>query len=511
MTTDIHDLCGRPIVIGGGLAGLMTALRLAPAPVLLISKSPLGSEASSAWAQGGLAAALGDDDSAALHAADTIAAGDGLCDPDIVDEITREAPAAIEELARLGARFDRARNGAFNLGLEAAHSRRRIAHATSDGTGREVLRALIEAARRTPSITLLEGVDARRLLVDNNRIAGLLCSDSSGRSIAFSANRIILATGGIGGLFSDSTNPLGSFGQGLALAARAGAALADLEFVQFHPTALDGPTRPMRLVSEAVRGEGAILVDETGARFMAHEDRAELAPRDVVARRVWRHLNAGHRVYLDARDAIGASFPKKFPAIARFCREIGIDAATQPIPVRPAQHYHMGGVAVDRDGRSTVEGLWACGEVACTGVHGANRLASNSLMETVVFGKRVVEHLESGDGGAAAPSPVARRVHRPRGAAPSHHAVQEMMWECAGIERDGAGLRHGLDQVAGWQPIAKPNGRPDHERRQMAVLASLMLTAALDRTESRGGHYRRDFPARDDLHWKKQQVWKRDH
>lgn len=267
MSTDMSDLSGQPVIIGGGAAGLMTALALAPQPVVLLSKSPLGAEASSMWAQGGLAAAVGEDDTPALHLADTIAAGVGLCDESAASRIVRGAPDAVARLAKLGVAFDRRPDGGWRLGLEAAHGRNRIVHATGDGTGREIMRALIAEVRRTPSITLLEGLEARKLLVEDNAVRGVLAV-ADGGALTISSNRVVIATGGIGGLFVDSTNPGGCFGQGLALAAHAGAKLADLEFVQFHPTAFDGPSRPMPLLTEAIRGNGAVLIDETGARFI---------------------------------------------------------------------------------------------------------------------------------------------------------------------------------------------------------------------------------------------------
>ncbi|MFC6489504.1 L-aspartate oxidase, partial [Nitratireductor sp. GCM10026969] len=372
MTPDLRALEGRPVIIGAGLAGLMTALELAPEPVVLLSKAPLGQESSSMLAQGGIAASLSDDDSPALHYADTMKAGDGLNDPEVVRHVVTAAPAAIESLMHHGVRFDCGSDGAPLLGLEAAHSRRRILHAGGDGSGREIVRALVEAVRRTPSVTVLEGVEARRLTTEDSRVTGLVLA--RGTEIAFLATgRVVIATGGIGGLFLDATTPQGSFGHGLALAARAGAELADLEFIQFHPTALDAPDRPMRLISEAVRGDGAVLIDETGRRFLQNVDGAELAPRDIVARAVWNHLAGGHRVFLDARRRPGAAFATRFPSIDALCKAAGFDPALEPIPVRPAVHYHMGGIAVDLHGRSTLEGLWACGEAACTGLHGANR------------------------------------------------------------------------------------------------------------------------------------------
>ncbi|TGP50726.1 L-aspartate oxidase [bacterium M00.F.Ca.ET.230.01.1.1] len=479
----INDLHGRPVIIGGGIAGLMTALHLAPEPVVLISKTALGDEASSMLAQGGIAASLGSDDSPDLHLADTLAAGDGLCDEKAVRRVVEAAPQAIEHLARLGAAFDRASDGTLLLGLEAAHLRRRIVHAGGDATGRELVHALAAAVRRTPSITVLEGVEVRRLLVEDGEIAGVLAV-GNGDAMTLSTGRVVLATGGIGGLFDHTTNPLGSFGQGLALAARAGAELADLEFVQFHPTALDGPRRPMPLVSEAVRGEGAVLVDERGRRFLADTPRGELAPRDVVARAVWRELHDGHRVFLDARRCLGPRFARRFPAIASLCLEAGIDPAVDPIPVRPAAHYHMGGVAVDAEGRSSLRGLWACGEVARTGLHGANRLASNSLIEAVVCAARVAA--------SVAASPTANRRLKPAIVPPRPDAsrIRPIASHALGIERDGQMLREAAKALA---PIVA--GR---DAASDPALVALMITiAALRRQESRGSHFRIDFPRRD--------------
>ena len=483
MTPEIQRLSGRPVIIGAGLAGLMTALHLAPEPVLLLSAAPLGTQSSSGWAQGGLAASLGADDSPELHLADTLAASDGLCDPGIVERVTRAAPAAIDALIRHGAVFDRAPDGALRLGLEAAHRRRRIVHAAGDGTGRELMRALVEAAWRVPSITILEGVTAQSLLLADGEVAGVRARDGAGGAVVFETNRVVIATGGVGGLFPHSSNPLTSCGQGLALAARAGALLADMEFVQFHPTVLDGPARPMPLISEAVRGEGATLIDESGERFMAGAPGAELAPRDVVARRVWAHLQGGHRVFLDARSALGASFPRRFPTIAAACRAAGIDPATQPIPVRPAAHYHMGGIAVDGEGRSTVAGLWACGEAACTGLHGANRLASNSLTEAVVCAAWVAQSLNgvparSGRGA----NKLAMAPMSPADAAP----VRAILGEVLGVLRDRAGLEAGVGQLL---PLATgPTAAADP-----AMVGLMMAVAALRREESVGAHYRTDF------------------
>jgi L-aspartate oxidase len=462
----------------------MTALELAPRPVVLLSKGPLGAESSTLWAQGGMAAAIGADDSPALHAADTIAAGDGLCDAAVVDPFARAAPAAIERLSRLGVLFDRGPDGAFAVGLEAAHSRARIVHVGGDGAGRELMRALVAAARAAPSIQILEGFAARRLIVHNNSVHGLLAAGPSGHA-AFAADKIVIATGGIGGLYADSTNPRGSFGQGLALAARAGAVLADMEFIQFHPTALDVDLRPMPLVSEAVRGAGAILVDETGDRFMADAPGAELGPRDIVARAIWRRRTEGRRVFLDARDAVGAAFAARFPVIAAACRAGGIDPAREPIPVRPAQHYHMGGIAVDAEGRSSIAGLWACGEAASTGLHGANRLASNSLTEAAAFAAAVARSID----GAPTPAAAALRNAGRMPPASSPDAVRPILSRATGVMRERESLSAAVASLAALARSVSPAADP-------AAVALMVVVSALRREHSVGAHFRLDFPER---------------
>ena len=475
------DLAGCPVIIGGGLAGLMTALRLAPQPVILLAKVPLTEGAASAWAQGGIAAAVGEDDRPSLHAADTLAAGDGLTDPAVASRIAAAAPAAIIELERHGVVFDRDAGGRLALGLEAAHARRRIVHVAGDGSGAAIMRALVAAVRATPSITVIEGLEARRLLVDDRGVAGVLAAGPADACL-LPSRRVVLATGGLGGLYAHTTNPLGAIGQGLALAARAGATLADMEFVQFHPTALDVGLDPMPLVSEAVRGEGAVLVDETGARFMAGKGRGELEPRDVVSRAVAAHIAAGHRVFLDARASLGAGFAERFPSITARCRAAGIDPVRQPIPVRPAVHYHMGGIVVDAEGRSTIEGLWACGEVAASGLHGANRLASNSLLEAVVMAGAVAASIA---GTQAAPLAAARPIGL--SAAPQAAGLRGLVSETLGVVRDRAGLERAVDRL---QPLAFEGGAASDP----ALVALMIATAALAREESRGGHWRADFP-----------------
>ncbi|MBM2716238.1 L-aspartate oxidase [Mesorhizobium caraganae] len=366
----------------------------------------------------------------------------------------------------------------------AAHSCRRIVHAAGDATGRELVRTLAAAVRRVPSITVLEGMEARRLFVEDGAIAGVLAVGSKG-AVTMSTSRVVLATGGIGGLFSDTRNPIGSCGHGLALAACAGAELADLEFVQFHPTALDGPRRPMPLVSEAVRGEGAVLVNDKGQRFLADAPGGELASRDVVARAVWHQLAAGRRVFLDARQCLGPRFGKRFPTIAQLCREAGIDLTIEPIPVRTAAHYHMGGVAVDATGRTSVEGLWACGEVACTGLHGANRLASNSLTEAVATAGWVAESVVG-----ASPGCRRRLLYTLVPPRPDPSCIRPVVSAALGIIRDGETLR---EAAAALLQIATVN----QAASDPALVALMIAIAALGREESRGSHYRSDFPGRD--------------
>lgn len=456
------------IIIGGGVAGLMAALAAAPRPVTLLNTGALGTRAASAMSQGGLAAVIGADDDVALHVADTLAAGAGLCERAAVERIISAGPKLVETLLRLGVRFDKGQSGALALGLEAAHSRARILHANGDQTGAEIMRALMERVRATPSITVVDAV-ARRILLDDAGVCGVLV-ERGGEIAALESDRVLLATGGIGGLFTHTTNPAGAIGHGLMLAQEAGADLADLEFIQFHPTALDVPGNSLPLISEAVRGEGARFIDETGAHFMHGQD---LAPRDVVARGVFAHLQAGHRVFLDARH-MGARFATRFPAIAAICAQAGINPAMQPIPVRPAAHYHMGGVVVDAEGRSTIPGLYAAGEVARTGLHGANRLASNSLLEAAICGEAA---------GRAMAAQTSRKVRASVCALPPMPdavPVRPVMSAHLGVLRDAAGLECAMEALAAL------GGNP------ASALALRVAQAALARKDSVGAHARID-------------------
>jgi L-aspartate oxidase len=498
------------LIVGAGLAGLFTALKMAPHPVTVLSPMPLGEGASSAWAQGGVAAALRDDDSPAAHANDTVAAGAGTVDPAVALSVAGEAARRIEDLAGLGTPFDRDAEGGFVQSREAAHSAHRVARVKGDRAGFAIMQALISAARATPSIQIVEDIEVDALALTEGRVTGVIArraSDPASAPIRFRAPHVVLATGGIGGLYRVTSNPSRVRGQGLGMAARAGAVIADPEFVQFHPTGIAVDRDPAPLASEALRGEGAVLIDETGARFMLaiHPD-AELGPRDVVARAVHNHIAAGHKVFLDTRAAMGASFAEHFPTVAGYCRDAGIDPVTQPIPVAPIQHYHMGGVRTDETGRTSLPGLWAVGEVACTGLHGANRLASNSLLEALVFGARIAEQItsrtaETSRPAHALPTPAAETAILPKSTLPESTLgeaalaeLRQIMTTHVGVERDAAGLSRALRDIA---RIERETQGAGHAFLNMLTTATLIAAAALQRTESRGAHARADHPQPD--------------
>jgi L-aspartate oxidase len=480
------------LILGAGIAGLFTALKLAPMPCIVLAGTRPGVSGSSAWAQGGIAAAIGEGDSWQSHAHDTMVAGAGLCDPAIVDLVAREAGPRIEDLVQLGVPFDRTANGGLALGREAAHALPRIVHVKGDGAGAAISATLAARAAEANSITLLEGFHAVELAMESGRVTGIFARSGIGngaRLILFRARAVILATGGLGSLYAVTTNPPEARGEGLGMAARAGALIADPEFVQFHPTAIAIGRDPAPLATEALRGEGAILVNDRGERFMTriHSD-AELAPRDIVARAIHRQIVGGHKVFLDCREAIGADFASHFPTVHAACISAGIDPAVQPIPVAPAAHYHMGGIASDEQGRSSLPGLWVAGECAATGLHGANRLASNSLLEGLVFGARVADDVRGTlSAGAMRGTPPAPQ----RFAAPLPPAVlRQAMSRDVALERHAAGLSRALETITRLERTAT-----EPALLNMTAAAKLVTAAALARTESRGGHWRSDCPA----------------
>ena len=487
------------VVVGAGIAGLMAAYKLAPLRVAVLCKRPLGSGAATDWAQGGIAAAIGHDDSPALHAQDTRNAGAGLSEESIAEILANDAPARIEELLELGAAFDRTADGELALGREAAHQRRRIVKAGGDATGHEILRTLIAAVAASDHIDILADSIVEDLLIDGeHRVAGIVArSRDLGERFLVRAPATVLATGGIGRLYRATTNPIDATGDGIAMAARAGAMLADMEFVQFHPTALAVGRDPMPLVTEAIRGEGALLVNDLGERFMtAIHDDAELAPRDVVARAIFEQIRAGRSVGLDARDAIGDAFPERFPTVFAFCTSAGIDPRTARIPVAPAAHYHMGGVAVDEWGRSSLRGLWVCGEASATGVHGANRLASNSLLEAMVYASRAADDIRGAalEPTGATPLPIPPHDSSPR-LAQAVLDLRNVMYADVGLLRDARGLQNALARI---DTLASEFPNALGELRNLLVVARAIAAAALAREESRGSHYRLDFPRPDE-------------
>jgi L-aspartate oxidase len=495
------------IVVGAGVAGLAFALSVPPdLRVALLTKGHLG-ESNTRWAQGGLSAAIGDDDTIELHEQDTLYAGAGLSDPGAVRELVADGPEAVDWLLSLGTAFDRdEETGELALGREAAHSRRRVLHAGGDATGAEIERALVAAVRSRPNIEILESSFAIDLITSDGECKGATVALWTGEIVSVEAQIVVLAAGGAGQLWSTTSNPPAATADGLAIAIRAGAAVADLEFCQFHPTVMQLPGRTPFLVSEAVRGEGAHLRDKTGNRFMiAEHELAELAPRDVVARGIQKQMAADgtDHVFLDLRHLDGPTMRRRFPTIARELTARGLDLATNLIPVAPAAHYFMGGVVADEYGVTSLPTLLAVGEAACTGVHGANRLASNSLLEGLVFGRKAAQvlHLSpAGDRGAIGSSPTGEPDGRVSPElAEARAATQRIMSRHVSVVRNAAGLMTAiaeLEQVASRLPSANAE-RAGWITTNMVTAALAITTAALLREESRGAHFRSDFPERN--------------
>ena len=516
------DLHADFLIIGSGIAALRAAAELSGAGDILILTKAEPEEGNTGYAQGGIAAAIGADDSPELHAADTIAAGDGLCDEAAVRVLVEDGPGYVHELIAWGALFDRDEKGQPALAIEGAHSARRVLHAR-DATGREIGRTLWARAAALPGVTVHSHARVVDLIVEDGTCSGACYLDPNGSVQAASAPAVLLATGGAGQVYRETTNPAVATGDGIAMGYRAGAAVADLEFVQFHPTALKAAGQPRFLLSEALRGEGARLINADGEAFVSrYESAGDLASRDRVSRAIAREeKRTGRPVFLSLRDLAPAYVHARFPLISEACRRAGLDLARDPIPVGPAAHYVMGGVSTDLDGRTTVPGLYAAGEVACTGVHGANRLASNSLLEGLVFGARAAKAMkakavEAGFSRPASRSPSGRGIPPPlRGRPGTLEAgdlgiVRELMWNNVGVFRERESLRQAvgtleefwrglMDHVAaggivdadGWRAV------------NLVTVALLIARAAARREESRGAHYRDDYPQRDDIHWKR--------
>jgi L-aspartate oxidase len=491
------------VIVGAGLAGLFVALKLSPRPVTIVTSAPLGKGSSSSWAQGGIAAAIELGDTPFAHAEDTLQAGGGIVNAHIAHILTSQAAARIEDLLSFGTPFDRNLEGDLLLSREAAHSARRVVRVKGDKAGWAIMNALISAVRNKPNIQVIEGYTAKELVVNGGIVKGVHAWSTKGEHLFLPAGRIVLASGGVGALYKITTNPGQANGEAMAMAAKAGAFLADTEFVQFHPTAINSELDPAPLATEALRGDGAILINKNGERFMKglHED-AELAPRDIVARAVFRENMAGRGAFLDCREAVGADFEKRFPTVYKKCREAGIDPVAEPVPVAPAAHFHMGGLFTDAFGRTTINGLWACGEVASTGAHGANRLASNSLLEAVVFAARIAEDLTRNSGFSRKSketllelSPfripietVLKKKHRQ-----DIQEMRDLMDRYVGIERNEEGLTRALQRLQ--QLLDKYKNHLT--LTNMLTAAKIITVSALLRKETRGGHYRTDFPDSD--------------
>jgi L-aspartate oxidase len=503
------NVTGDFVVIGSGIAGLRATLTLAEAGTVIVLTKAEPAESNTGYAQGGIAAAIGSDDSPELHARDTLAAGDGLCDPDAVRLLVTDGPRYVRELLDWGAAFDRGPDGNPSLAREGAHSVRRVLHAR-DTTGREIARVLWERVAAHPRVRVLDDALATDLVIDRGVCSGVVFVDSSRARHVVEATATLLATGGAGQVFRETTNPAVATGDGIAMAYHAGARVTDLEFVQFHPTVMSVPGARRFLLSEALRGEGARLVNQAGERFVdRYHPAGDLASRDVVSRAMVREANrTGHPVYLTMAHLDPGFVRERFPTLAQACRDAGLDLATDRIPVSPAAHYVMGGVETDVDGRTTIPGLFAAGEVACTGVHGANRLASNSLLEGLVFGARAADAMRAPRVAFAGKSGEVEPVRdlATGGVSPSEAEVRELMWRDVGLVRSGDPLRDAVNMLTSWHGAMLgadyvTSGRAERRLFSIVTVGLLIARAAARREESRGGHFRSDFPERDDLHW----------
>ncbi|MCR8636126.1 L-aspartate oxidase [Paenibacillus radicis (ex Xue et al. 2023)] len=505
------------MVIGAGIAGLFTAIKASEKyKVLMVTKKSL-LDSNTRYAQGGIAAVISDEDSPAYHRQDTLVAGAGLCSPSAVDVLVHEGPAGVKDLIHMGTQFD-LENGEFALTKEGAHSQRRILHAHGDATGAEIVRALSEKTKLDPNIEVWDDHFVIDLITEDGECLGALVQRQDGQKLFVRANATILCTGGAGQLYRYTTNPDIATGDGIAIAYRAGALIQDVEFIQFHPTALCYPGAPRFLVSEAVRGEGAILRNIKGERFMEkYHHQLELAPRDIVARAIVDEMEETRStfVYIDFTHESEETVKHRFPTIYEFCLNYGLDLSSDWIPVAPAAHYMMGGVKTDLYGETEVRRLFACGEVSSTGVHGANRLASNSLSEAIVFGRRIVERihqLKPLEQAKVTAVDKKRTEHAQQPIVEKKLKLQKIMLRYAGLKRTAIGLQKGYDELRRQLSIFDTSltKREDYEFANLLTCALLTTEAALIREESRGGHYREDFAEKDDLLWRKHTVFSRE-
>lgn len=502
------------LVVGAGVAGLRAAVELASAgSVIVLAKREI-TDSNTQYAQGGIAAALSDEDEISLHLQDTLQAGDGLCNVEAAKVLVEDAPKRIEELIQWGTEFDR-EGTKLTFGREGAHSRNRILHAHGDSTGREILRALYAKAKTLKSISVREFEFSTDLVIEDGRVCGIDLINDQGEEQRLTSSAVLLATGGLGQLYRNTTNPSVATGDGVAMAFRAGAEISDMEFIQFHPTALYLKNAPRFLLSEALRGEGAYLRNGEMHRFMAkYHPMGELAPRDVVARAIVHELEVSSAaepvVYLDLTHLDADHIKSRFPRIFSTCMQHNIDITTDLIPIRPAAHYAMGGIRSDCDGRTSLPGLYGAGEAAATGVHGANRLASNSLLEGLVFGARAGEKMRNERTSAKPASPQRRAVSNgpiSPNTEDTIREIQDLMWRDAGIVRTAGGLKKAIEQLRGMTDrVGHPHSRRAFEARNLHILGLLVARCALAREESRGAHYRLDFPAHNDAKYLKHSV-----
>ena len=501
------DAIYRPdvVIVGGGVAGLTTALNLAPRKVCIITKSTLGVNTSSMWAQGGIAAAVGINDSVKSHIEDTVATAKGLADENVIVKVVSEAENIISDLESFGVNFDKNDDGSFDLGLEAAHSSNRIVRSKGDSSGIEIMRGLIEKVRESHNITVLENVSIDSIMSENNTIHGvigrLVQDNVPDNHVVIESSNVVLATGGLGGIFANTTNPRSSYGEGIALAAQAGAVLTDMEFIQFHPTGLDFGLDPTPLATEAIRGDGAYLVNQNEERFMlgVHPEN-ELAPRDLVAQNLFKQIEQGNSVFLDCRK-VSSKFETKYPQVASYCQAAGLNPKIDLLPILPVAHYHIGGVKTDLDGKTSVEGLWCCGEVAATGIHGANRLASNSLLESMVFGRIVAKNINS--------LPIKKvnkinpdfiRMHKEK--TKNRIRAKKYIWQLRssmmrniGIVRNHSSIIRGLHDIL---KIERESKGLSAKLNDMILVSKFIIIGAYLRKESRGCHLRSDYKNTED-------------